>query len=343
MLRLINQKYFDFEIRTITDRFNNTSEKIVVKTLPYKTSASRASGHNQKDIVYISAPQSCIDDFGECIDDEEIRTVEFDLPMNTRLTYAKTHDGKIDKTSRGAKIDIRFNDYGPDRANIFLLAIPCDGIVEPIEDSPLYRIYKGMLITLAEPIKTKDTTIKKILYLVVSINRGLFSPQHKYHVNSIMLEVVRWVREPFSNPTTYEWRSFQWFVDKDKDFVLQRSQSGMTSIPEIDTNAPIWTTYIYEPKPKENDGESSETAPARVKTPLTPMVGEECKPRSVSKRNHGKHGQRPWHIEGTMIVTTNKHGIRKEIPLNRNYRNGGSDKYDYGDDSKDRGRREKRW
>lgn len=85
---------------------------------------------------------------------------------------------------------IRANENVRRDANIFLIAVPFNGIIKPIEYSKQYRIYKGLIASSdSRNIQFKNKKYQKILYLVVEPNMNLFDPTHKYYTDKINITI----------------------------------------------------------------------------------------------------------------------------------------------------------
>ena len=115
---------------------NNTDNKDTYqKALPKKTGATIVSNADvlkpiDREIIRISAPLKNIGDF--IAQDEMNREINFDLPMSIN----------VDSTNKyQPRVEVRCHEQGDDRANLYVVAFPFNGMIKPIPENPQYRIY----------------------------------------------------------------------------------------------------------------------------------------------------------------------------------------------------------
>ena len=132
-----------------------------------------------REIIRISAPLKKIEEFENQSFDS--KTVEFDLPMSINVSDSMN--------TRQPKVEVRCHEQGDDRANLYIVAFPFNGMIKPIPDNPQYRIYKGLIATSAKPFFFNNKRYRKVLYLVIEINKNLFKLDHKYHADEINIQL----------------------------------------------------------------------------------------------------------------------------------------------------------
>lgn len=191
-------------------------------------------------------------------------------------------------------------DDEPNKANIFVIAYPFNGMLKPIPEDPKYHIYKGLIATSDRRFMFNGKSYRKILYLVVEPHMRLFDPEHKYHVTHI--------------PITIE--SYALFTDRD-------------------TGKPTTTHSSYTLDIVSNDGMYTESWDSED---LDYEVDMQCAPgqnlwttfrfnstQTAAGPRRGKSGHKEGYVRGGTYITSNKNGIRKEVPLrDRGGERGGS-------------------
>jgi len=101
------------------------------------------------------------------------------------------------------KISIRASERNKYDSDLVMVAIPFNGIAQPIEPSHNFRIHKGMVATSNKRnIEYDGNLYKKVLYLMIEPNNALFKPDHKYHVDEINLDFVSYNLETKEDATT---------------------------------------------------------------------------------------------------------------------------------------------
>lgn len=234
------------------------------------------------------------------------------IPLEWNKYPMSVYVSNVGRYSR--QVDVRCHTGGDDRTNIFVVAFPFNGMIRPIREDPRYRVYKGFISSSIKPFFFNGHKYRKVLYLVIEINKYLFNEDHHFHTDNIDIPIESFAL--FTDRTTGERRT-----NHEKMVINITSSSGdynldwtydvidhevLMNMPNVD----LWPTYNFNKEQSSND--------------------------SRRKNGYRKKGQRPMVIEGNTMVTTNKHGIRMEIPLNKN-RNGGksyyTDQYRYDKDN----------
>jgi hypothetical protein len=132
---------------------------------------------------------------------------------------------------------------------------------------------------------------------VIEINKNLFNPDHKYHTNSIPIQLESYAlfydRETGERNTNCE--IFKLTIESangdytiDWNYSIANEAIMMTAEP----GQQLWTTYDMNANKNNTKNDNY-------------------------KKRFNK--QKPMVIEGDTIVTTNRHGIRKEIPVKNNH------------------------
>ena len=245
-----------------------------------------------REIIRISAPLKNIGDFIATPDDS--KSVEFDLPMSINVNNTNKYQPTV---------EVRCHEQGDDRANLYVIAFPFNGMIRPIPENPQYRIYKGLIASSARPFYFNNRRYRKVLYLVVEVNKNLFDPNHKYHTDSIDIQLESYALfddretrekktscEVFNVSITSPEGDYQtaWNYNVVDEAIMMNAEPGQQ----------LWVTFTFD----KNDREHTRSYSS-----------------NDQQRNRNRKSQKPMTIEGNTVVTTNKHGIRKEIPL----KNGG--------------------
>ena len=97
----------------------------------------------------------------------------------------------IPKESTGNNVVIRVSERNKYDSNLMMIAIPFNGIAQPIPESKQFRIHKGVVVRSDKRnIRCNDNLYKKVLYLIVEPNVSLFDDAHKYHTDEIVLPFI---------------------------------------------------------------------------------------------------------------------------------------------------------
>lgn len=277
-----------------------------------------------REIIRISAPYKTIGDF--IAQPVESKSVDFDLPMSININSSNEFQPKV---------EVRCHEKGDDRANLYIVAFPFNGMIKPIPENPQYRIYKGLIASSAKPFFFNNRKYRKVLYLVIEINKNLFNEDHKYHTDEIVLNLESYAlftdRETNEQKTNCEVFNLR-ILSPNGSYVTNWEYSTVNEavIMTADPGQKLWVTYDMNSH-KQNKPEYNNT-----------------------QRKPSNNAQKPMHIEGDMMVTTNRHGIRKEIPMNapkkndtyskkfNNRKNSYDSKFDYDEDDYDNNNRGKK-
>jgi hypothetical protein len=120
---------------------------------------------------------------------------------NVNIATSPGHNGM-------QNVSIRASERNTYDSDIILIAIPFNGIAEPIPESKEYRIHKGYVVRSDKrDIECNGVLYKKVLYLLVEPNIGLFNEDHKYHTDEIKLNFVSYNLETNEDNTTVTMKS----------------------------------------------------------------------------------------------------------------------------------------
>ena len=366
MLTLVNEDLMSFDTISVTDKNTDkmyfklkvlTSNKLIQPQSnlggnrgfhsPRKTdlnSQNRIESNVDplvpvnKEVIRVSAPLKRLGDIFNGDSNLSLPIEWKEYPMTVNIAQS----GRF-----STQIDVRCHEQGEDRANVFVVAFPFNGMIKPLKEDPKYRIYKGFISSSIKPFFYNNHKYRKILYLVIEINKNLFRSDHKYHTNCIPITFESFAifedRETGQKKTNHETMQLDitstqgdynvgWTYELINDAIMMNAQPGEN----------LWPTYVSE---KDNGQRSNGRKPFNGK------------PNGNKKNSSKKNSQRPFVVEGNTVVTTNKHGIRKEIPMNNRrrddfrerggYRNSGKNSLDemiersgmYDKHKNDRGRR----
>lgn len=320
MLTLINEDLMSFATTEVVDRKNKrTFTKIQVMTSnklqqyqdrinakqaggakrrpPIKAASNpnRIESHSDnllsinREILRISAPiaDASPDDSSDTNYD---RIVDFQCPMSINITYQNRFQPQV---------DIRCHTHGDDRANVYVIAFPFNGMIRPLEENPCYRIYKGLIASSAKPFFFNNRKYRKVLYLIVEVNKNLYKMDHPHHTDTVELVLESFAlfddrENPGVKKTNYEKCTLTFLPQGNFIPEWQYDVINEPVMMNVEPGKQLWPTYQFEHKAGTNRSKS----------------------QSTGKKY--KNGQKPVTMEGDMLVTTNRHGIRKEMPIPKN-------------------------
>ena len=284
-------------------RYNRNNEEQKEPSKKVKTGATIVSNTDElkpinREIIRISAPLKNIGDF--ISQEEDNRTLDFDLPMSINVDATNKYQPKV---------EVRCHEQGDDRANLYVIAFPFNGMIKPIQENPQYRIYRGLIASSAKPFFFNNRKYRKVLYLVVEINKNLFKPDHKYHTDKIDIQLESYAlftdRETGEKKTNCE--TFRLSIVSAEGNYETSWYYNVVDEPimmVVEPGQQLWVTYDVTAN-KKNDYRNNRD-----------------NNNGFKKKYSNSNNQKPVTIEGNTMVTTNRHGIRKEIPMknNRNQR-----------------------
>lgn len=162
--------------------------------------------------------------------------------------------------------------------NIYLVAIPFCGIVNPMEKSYDYRVFKAFVVKSDKyDIEVGGQKYNKVAYMIITLNNNLFAEDNEHHKDQLELNF-----ETF-NLASVDGQEEKETVKTTYSVIFSKDGSFTTSIASEKTD-PVDSKdfkgqkmfHIFEPKVK-SDEDSNEKAPAEKKT-FTPKDNKGKKP-----------------------------------------------------------------
>ena len=205
----------------------------------------------------------------------------------------------------------------PNKSNLYVVAYPFNGMLTPIENDPHYRIYKGMIMSSVRPFYFNGKHYRKILYLVIEPHMALFDQNHKYHTDHIDIKLESYAifkdRESGDEKTNHEIFTLH-LSDKISTSNWEYEVLNYPYKIEPSTGTSLWTTFHFKP----NQGNRNFNNP---QSRSQYNENDYQRPTTRSGQNTGRphNGQKSGYVEGNTYVTTNRHGIRKEVPMGNNF------------------------
>lgn len=231
----------------------------------------------------------------------------FNHPMSMRVAYDQVRD-KVVPT-----VDVRcLHPSCDNRTNLYIIAFPFNGMMAPIPEDPKYRIYRGTLVSSGRSFWYNGHRYRKILYLIIEPNLNLFRPDHKYHCDriDIKFEAMRVYHDRNDNnrqKADHDTMTVS-ITNANGDYVMTSDRETLESGIDMDSfsgsGKPLWVTFRFEPRADEGNFKRD-----RSDNPATKTDGN---------------------AYTNVRITTNRHGIRKEIPQRHGGRSGDR-KYSNGD------------
>ncbi len=310
MLTLLNEELYSFETIFGTDRV--TSKETCKISISTSNKIVRyARGSNPKNQNYHKPPMR--KDGVDLSSSPQIETTTREIlsvftpssdPTNWKGLPISLRVGE----SLGGQpnVSVRcLGDGNPNKANIYVLAFPFNGLIKPIPEDPKYHIYKGVISTSVRPFFFNGRRYRKVLYLVIEPHMALFNADHSHHTNSIPITLESYAlfkdRETGEDKTNHETYTFT-VVDSEGMYTEKWENETLDEAVVIETsqNTPLWTVFKFRPKDPS------------------------ARPQSQYQQREVKKKQPDGYVQGNTYVTTNKNGIRKEVPMQqRSNRNDG--------------------
>lgn len=337
MLTFVNEELFSFLPKI--EKSSQTGKEIMqleVATSNYLVTYAKGSKmdkyHNPKEDKVINRKHDI-----DMRDNPKIEPINREIMMvnyvnetlqkDPQLLSEQATSLKVVDNSKGVPtVSVRcLRNDSPNKSDLYVIAFPFNGMILPIAEDPCYRIYKGMIVPSVRPFYFNGRRYRKILYLVVEPHRALFAPDHKHHVNSINVTLDSFAiykdRETGEEKTNHE----QLNVKIEPEMMhSQWSYETLNEAKKIepDPNTPLWVTFKFDTKSNDRPQRQNFNRNQNNRS------DDDFKPR----QNNGKprNGQKSGYVEGNTYVTTNRHGIRKEVPINnRTNKNKARDQNDY--------------
>ena len=286
-----------------TSTNNETAEMICGR----KNNNYRAVNMNDKlipvnrEVAKISAQKKDLLDLMEKSETPDVELKWTDVPMSIHIANGQhPYD---------TQVDIRCHQRGEDHSNLYIIAFPFNGLIKPIKPDKRYRIYKGFIATSAKPIFFGSHKYRKILYLVLEINKNLFDPNRKKNTDCIDIE----------------FESFALFDDKVDGIKKTNHEKMILNITS--PNGEYTTDWSYE---LINDAIYMNVNPGEELWPIYKFGSDDNnKEFHLKYKNQNKRGMNQKknfsHNQAQMqkpapkgyTVSVNKHGIRKETSNRR--------------------------
>ena len=292
MLTIINEDLYSFNcVKGIDPRTKLDSYRISIATSNKLLHYRMNQDNNYK------KPQNGVENHNPPPESTPREILTIQTPSDDLDAYQKLPISlRVGENQRGnPTVAVRcLGENDTNNANVYVLAIPFNGMINPIPEDPKYHIYKGLIGSSVKPFMFNGKRYKKILYLVIEPHMKLFAPDHKYHTDCIDIRVDTYAlvtdKETGKEVTNHETYTFsvvsadgmyrdKWEYETLEEPVLISNDNGAQ---------PVWHTFKFIQK-------------------------DRVKPYQSKKRN--PNGRRDGYVSGNTYVTTNKHGIRKEIPL----------------------------
>lgn len=240
------------------------------------------------------------------VSDDQLKDPSLLMTQATSLKVTENNRGIPMVSARCLRAD------SPNRSNLFVVAFPFNGMITPIAEDPRYRIYKGMIMSSVRPFYFRNRRYRKILYLVIEPHMALFDQNHKHHTDNIDIKLESFAiykdRESGDEKTNHETFILH-ITDKISTSDWEYETMNEAKHIEPDPSKPLWTTFKFEAKQNDNRKFTKSKLNETDNRNGSQSTGGTSKPHN---------GQKPGYIEGNTYVTTNRHGIRKEVPINTN-------------------------
>lgn len=253
----------------------------------------------QRELLRITNQEKWLLQYGEQLAEHS------DLNLQSAMSLFTTEDAK-----HRTHVEIRCHESGTDNAHVYIVAFPFNGMIAPIPEDPRYRIYNAMIVSSVKPFIFDNRRYRKVLYLVIEPNKNLFNPDHKYHTDCIDIVFKSYA---LFYPNRLPDGTFDKTVSHTKcetmTLAINDAHGGHMVSWEFDTadhiidmsgnDTPLWKIFKYERKNPTNGGNY----------------------RSQDNSNHGYHKpnrnnrNQPYQEENGIRITTNRHGIRKEVQI----------------------------
>lgn len=316
MLNFINEGLFSFQTKTGKDRQGNPVTQLVVATSNYLVTYVKGSKmdkyRNPKDPKNINKKHDI-----DMRDNPSIEPINREI-LNINFATPEIIDNPALMSTQPTSIKVLYNTKGTpsvsvrcaeqNKSSLYVIAFPFNGMLLPIPEDPKYRIYKGMISPSVRPFYYNGRRYRKILYLVIEPHSALFNPTHKYHVDDIPIKLESYAiykdRETGEEKTNHETLNFVIDVHgASSQWEYETMDEAYRIDPSMDSA--LWVEFKFDNnsniKPRNNHNKDNESSNNNQYT--------------KRQNNKPKNGQKSGYIEGNTYVTTNKHGIRKEVPL----------------------------
>lgn len=251
------------------------------------------------------------------------------MRVNSNIVSANVATGKdgtpagtVTSTRKSITVDVRcLNDGEDNRVNLYLVAFPFNGLLVPIPEDPKYRIYKGTLVSSKKPFWWHGRKYRKTVYFVIEPNLRLFDPNHKHHTDKIDLTfeamgIYTDKRDNDKQKTNHETMCIS-IVDREGNFAVTHDHEVIEEPVNLDplTSESLWKTFEFEPRDRRYPDKSRVGYQGKSRSSFD--RGANPRPNDGYRDNYSPKRDQPQARpdETKTIVTTNKHGIRKEVTV----------------------------
>ena len=229
MITLINKELFSTETSPATSDKGDYFKTVISSAVEVKNQKTKES---QKRIVTIV--NSEFENYNDA---------------NTSVKTKTNAVGKLNVSISSSQKNITDN-------HIFLIAIPFNGIIYPIENSFDFRMYKAFILKSEKrTIEFNGETYKKIAYMVVLPNESLFNEENKHHkdVLSIKMESVNIESNGDSKKTLKTTTTIS--ISKDREPIVETVSEEIDPVdPATFRNKNIFPIYKAKKKGNPNAG-----------------------------------------------------------------------------------------
>lgn len=275
MITLVNEKFFHVESNKVLDNKNQDDiplfkTQIMTYDKILKQSDVDANDSDASESLEYCNPRTIMSVFTHT---EDYNSCKLVIPINYKPTR------NIDVTTQKPE--------KPDTP-IYIIAFPYNGFLRPLPSSPQYRIYQGMVCKSARyNIKLDTHKYNRILYMVVVPNVSLFTPDHKYHVDEISIELASY-KSVYEGLDTvgFDMNSMTFTLHSDMTYETVWNQERLEE-DAVDVNKIKETNLfdIYRPAPKKQiSNRSNSTSEQRHKKPY---VGNGNSSKTSSTTGYG--------------------------------------------------------
>lgn len=223
--------------------------------------------------------------------DYDFTDPECDYKASIRSTATKTG---------GTRVNISISEKNKFDTPIYLVAIPFNGLLQKIEPSFQYRIYRAFVVKSEKrDISWNNGAYKKIAYMVVVPNTAMFDENHKYHTDMIALSVTSYNIEQNHDGEKFTVK---------EDITVEFNPDGTTTqvvdndvVDPVDPEDFVGGSYFPIFRPRSNEGKRD----------------------SNHNRNHSKEDSKPVDPDSLekMINEFNKKSSDRQPKYKNNARN----------------------
>lgn len=188
-------------------------------------------------------------------------------------------------------VSIRCHDHGVDRTNLFIIAFPFNGRLKPIPPSKEYRILKGTIVSSVKNFWYQNKKYRKVLYLIVEPNKDFLDGSGEVTMTLEGYGIYHDLHNDGIEMTKHETLTLT-FTDNEGNYKAESVHEVIDHPVQLEsfTGKELWQTAKIDPPQRKPQGG-----------------------RGFNKNNNrnNSYSDTPQGVR----VTTNKNGIRKEVPI----------------------------